>query len=434
VDARFLVSLLDNVCNTEAKVLPWARAYRAVVVAVGEAHRSRGDGGVWYSVDVCRSAGGVSMAGARTTGQRRYACGAGAGARIVHLVFGTINGAGSAGSASIRGARAAGLSFRLLVDSGRGSCGSSHGWSDMRSSTGYPHARIATHFSTVGHWQGSLQLSGLTNNRALPEEAMTKIVFQAPKGKVEITLEELDELLRGTSIRHVKDWDKHILHVQTADNLTLVFNGEDDLYVDVVDSGEPDYRIQLLEKGSTAMEIERRIYSIRQLYAITFLLHSGRLEKLKEFEFDYSHDLEQNFLAPDEWLQFSSTSVGSFWTALKSASATGRQAIAAVVGTFYPEGRSALLRHLRAKADSAELDVRKKELEVSSKELDLERKRIALEKFRRDEALKFMKDFQKITNPAQKEMLMRLMDQHMEVLQIDFPAGVKEKPLDPPAS
>ena len=46
------------------------------------------------------------MAGVRTTGYRRSVRGAEIGARTVRFVFGTINGGGSAGSASIRAVRA----------------------------------------------------------------------------------------------------------------------------------------------------------------------------------------------------------------------------------------------------------------------------------------------------------------------------------------
>ena len=46
------------------------------------------------------------MAGGRTTGYRRSVRGAEIGARTVRFVFGAINGAGSAGSASILTVRA----------------------------------------------------------------------------------------------------------------------------------------------------------------------------------------------------------------------------------------------------------------------------------------------------------------------------------------
>ena len=63
-------------------------------------------GGFWYSLDVCQSAEGASMAGGTTTGYPRRVRDAEIGVRIVRFVFGIINGAGSAGSASIRVVRA----------------------------------------------------------------------------------------------------------------------------------------------------------------------------------------------------------------------------------------------------------------------------------------------------------------------------------------
>jgi hypothetical protein len=68
---------------------------------------SQSDQGFGRVFDVCRSAAGALMAGVCTTGYRRSVRGAEIGARTVRFVFGIINGAGSAGNASIRVARVA---------------------------------------------------------------------------------------------------------------------------------------------------------------------------------------------------------------------------------------------------------------------------------------------------------------------------------------
>jgi len=58
--------------------------------------------GFWYSLEVCRSAAGASMAGVSTTGFRRCVLGVETGVRPVRFAFIIISAAGSAGSASIR--------------------------------------------------------------------------------------------------------------------------------------------------------------------------------------------------------------------------------------------------------------------------------------------------------------------------------------------
>jgi hypothetical protein len=89
-----------------------------LVLRLGLGWTRRRGRGFWYSLDVCRSAAGASMAGVCTTGYRRRARGAEIGARTVRFVFGIINAAGSAGSASIRAVRAVCI-HRSLISPGR---------------------------------------------------------------------------------------------------------------------------------------------------------------------------------------------------------------------------------------------------------------------------------------------------------------------------
>jgi hypothetical protein len=72
----------------------WRTAAGEMVGAVAgvEVGLAAGGGGFWYSLDVCRSAEGASMAGGRTTGYRRPVRGAEIGARSARFVFGIITG------------------------------------------------------------------------------------------------------------------------------------------------------------------------------------------------------------------------------------------------------------------------------------------------------------------------------------------------------
>jgi hypothetical protein len=81
-----------------------------------------GDGGFWYSLEVCRSAAGASMAVVSTTGFRRCVRGAETGVRPVPFAIRNFSRAESAGSASIRAVRAGRRKRSSQVAVGQASC------------------------------------------------------------------------------------------------------------------------------------------------------------------------------------------------------------------------------------------------------------------------------------------------------------------------
>lgn len=119
------------------------------------------------------------------------------------------------------------------------------------------------------------------------------------------------------------------------------------------------------ELSLPAAEVERRIRSLRQLYATIVLIQAGKAREIpKEAEFDESFDIEARLLGPEEHLGFESVGTGSFWVGLYSATQSGLRAIALIYSFFDKEVRQQLLRRLRAKTESEELDVRRKRFDL----------------------------------------------------------------------
>jgi len=200
------------------------------------------------------------------------------------------------------------------------------------------------------------------------------------------------------------------LEIYTSDECCLRFIGSPALRLEVIDYGtirERD-RINIFDSktddgqaGVTAEEIERRIHALRQLYALTFLLEADRVHDIPVSERLSDIDLEQ-LLSKDERLRLLATGLGSFWVTLGNFTAAGRRAVIAIAGMFYVDGRRALLQHLRAQAESEELDVQKKKME--------------LEFAKADKTLDLLQRIEKIKDPVLKEKVRFALTQNMQTL------------------
>jgi len=155
--------------------------------------------------------------------------------------------------------------------------------------------------------------------------------------------------------------------------------------------------------GVPAQEIERRIHALRQLYALTFLLEADRIDDVSIAQELSEIDLEQ-ILNDDERLRFLATGVGSFWVTLGNLTDAGKRAIIAIAGMFYEDGRQALLKHLRAQAESAELDVQKKRME--------------LDFAKADKVLDLLDRIEKIRDPAFKATVRSVLTKICEFLML----------------
>jgi len=198
------------------------------------------------------------------------------------------------------------------------------------------------------------------------------MVIRAPA--IDITFENLTTLIAGASIQWISpprdESNTREIAVSLTNGLTLSFRSRQ--WVEVIDYGDDlrTYPVCLIEDnrrdqlGSllplNAVEIEGRIHATRQIHALVLLLQTDRIDKLSAF---LDADLEQA-LENEEKLYFSSVSTGSLWAALTGLRGTSVTAALTVAGMFFSEARDALLRTLRARAQSLEFDVLQKEMDL----------------------------------------------------------------------
>jgi hypothetical protein len=218
--------------------------------------------------------------------------------------------------------------------------------------------------------------------------------------KITITILQLSELLRGSSIRGVEwakiqtsqDW-KEGLAFKTADNFYVEITGFSGPEISVKDFGDDDILPINILKADThshsALSVETKIRALRQLYATLYLIETGRAKLIPaEAELDPSFDLETRLLEERERLGFASIGIGSLFTVLQSLTEGGRKAIITLVALFLPETRQELLRQLRSESDSAELNVQRQEFDLTAHKiktlLDLQRKTDKLDPAERD--------------------------------------------------
>jgi hypothetical protein len=237
---------------------------------------------------------------------------------------------------------------------------------------------------------------------------MTTIIFDNG-GKAEkptvLSSQELATLLAGSSILWADEKDG-VLHLKTSDEFLLRFSDKDkEIFLSIISHGDaPFYRIKI-STGYTpsAHEIEIKIRALRQLYALLFLLHAGRAGEISK-DAQYI-DLEQKLLAEKEHLHLTAASIGSFWVTLANWTKEGAKSIATIVSLFWDEGRQNLLRRLKARTESDELDVEKKRSDL---DFDRATKLVAL-----------YKEIEKIKDPMAQQCFLHAFRINLERLGID---------------
>lgn len=219
----------------------------------------------------------------------------------------------------------------------------------------------------------------------------------------QISAEVLKTLVQNLSILNVgQSTNTESLILQLSNGMALLLTNY--RKIELLDYGLPMelYPVRLLDEQNdqfpSAIEVQARIHAVRQVYALTLLLQTERISRILDF---IGTDLEAA-LEGEERLQFSSMSVGSLWAALSSVKGVGLRAALTVAGMFYSEGRNSLLRNLRAKTESTELDVRLKEME--------------LEFGRVEKTIDILQRIDKIKDPAAKQRVFDLFANNMAVL------------------
>ena len=165
------------------------------------------------------------------------------------------------------------------------------------------------------------------------------------------------------------------------------------------------------QKDCPALVLERRIHALRQLYATVFLVKAGRAKEIPpEAEKNPDFDLEEKFLSKDERLYLSSASVGSFLATLHNWTETGRKTIEAIVALFVPEGRELLLRTLRARTVSREVQTKREEFDFNAHKLKT--------------MIGFVKEVEEISDPVLRERVAHLIERNAQELDVQQPKQI----------
>jgi hypothetical protein len=259
------------------------------------------------------------------------------------------------------------------------------------------------------------------------------------KTPIEISNEELNELIRGSSIRYLGAYDEGF-DFSTSDGIKIKAAApgkgkKSDIFV--YDYGDDDsVRLDILpnEKGDKSppvlAEVERRLRALRNLYAITVVLSDpDRIKKLGDawFGLKGDADLEQAFLSSDEYLRLEAASTGSFLATVKSIGKSGSEALLTIASLFTPQGRRALDKRIGARAE-AEVAMargqaamaRKAEAQARSAELDVLKKEDAII-LDRVKAYKKLKTEMANLDQHEQDKLKELFDHNARVLHLPPP-------------
>ncbi len=155
------------------------------------------------------------------------------------------------------------------------------------------------------------------------------------------------------------------------------------------------------EEEPSAAEVERRLHSLRQMYAIVFLLNAGRQDDLAAaVARNPNYDLEE-LLGKDERLYLEAAGKGSwFVTLLTKVKESGQKALN-VLSCFSDEGRELLMRRVRADT-------------VKSESLAGQEK-VKLAKMRADAIIDTVNKIEKIKNPQDRAAIKVLFWKNAEL-------------------
>ena len=143
----------------------------------------------------------------------------------------------------------------------------------------------------------------------------------------------------------------------------------------------PPIRFEIISEGEivTAELLESRLHHLRQLYALTFLLESGREEEVADLlQEQPSADIERSLVDEKNKLVIREATPGSLIITLVAASKKSYKSIISVCSLPFERGREAFLKNAEAKAELSRLEVRSKSLDINIKAanaiIDLEEK------------------------------------------------------------
>lgn len=172
-----------------------------------------------------------------------------------------------------------------------------------------------------------------------------------------IDFSTLVELVKGTSITSLADSEQFI-EFGLSERMNIRFesgkNGgpvQISVFSTLNADDIPPVRLQLINDGEepAAWLVEKRLHSLRQVYAITLLLDTGRGEELAAALLkDSDIDLERTLLRSDELLYLQEAGSGSWWVVAVTKVKGAQEKALNGLSLFFGEGRSLLLDRVRA--------------------------------------------------------------------------------------
>jgi hypothetical protein len=198
------------------------------------------------------------------------------------------------------------------------------------------------------------------------EHHMPNIFYIDPfdNRQIELDLADLVTLIKGSSITSMAHSDTFFeLGLSDAFNLRVQADNReaDILLFSTLNKDElPPVRLRLMaeEEIPTAATLEKRLHALRQLYAVAFLIESGRTDEVAQaIEQNSETDLEA-LLNEEDRLSVRAASVGSFWITLVIKTKAAFSTLSLIGPLFYDEGRQALLSRVRATTELKWLEVK----------------------------------------------------------------------------
>jgi UDP-N-acetylglucosamine transferase subunit ALG13 len=197
----------------------------------------------------------------------------------------------------------------------------------------------------------------------------------------ELDFEDFISLTKGASIKSMAMADGFI-ELGLSDKFNVRFQGQFSVVLmSTLNKGElAPVRLRIVddEEMPTALVVEQRIRSLRQLYAANFLINAERADEMAQaLKNDDKTDLEE-LLKDEDRLFISAAGEGSFWLTVIPKTVAAFNSLSNILIVFYGEGRTALLERARAKTALAKLDVEKKRTDLAfsqaNKSIDLAQK------------------------------------------------------------
>lgn len=230
---------------------------------------------------------------------------------------------------------------------------------------------------------------------------------------------EFISIVSGRSIVSAADWGEGRFELGLSGNLMVrFFRTQDGFHINLISTTNKDEIPPLvlalgnMPRRIPANVLERKIKGLRTVYAISYLLMTGRTDELESYLIRHPHgDIEHALLKTDEQLFFESISYGSWVVTVWTKTRAAYKALISAVSIVYERGREALLRKLEAEARLKEAQAKKEESAIARENFELIK----------DKTNFLLEMVDKVEHPEVREQLRRrLINAVSELLQGDI--------------